>query len=93
VDVRQRAEFDAGHIRGALHVELGALAEADVSLPAEPLSVMCGHGERAMSAASLLERRPRDNITHADRPEDWMRDAGAPFPVWFYLVPVSQQSS
>jgi hydroxyacylglutathione hydrolase len=25
-------------------------------LPAEPLAMMCGHGERAMTAASVVER-------------------------------------
>ena len=31
------------------------------ALPDEPLTVMCGHGERAMTGASLLDRpRPRD---------------------------------
>jgi len=56
VDVRQRAEFAAGHVPGATHVELGTLTEETDAVPDGPVLVHCGHGERAMSAASLLER-------------------------------------
>ena len=60
VDVRQRSEFAAGHVPGALNLELGDLAAHASALPAGPVTVMCGHGERAMSAASILaaDRRP-----------------------------------
>jgi hydroxyacylglutathione hydrolase len=56
IDVRQRAEFAGGHVAGAIHLELGDLARATDRVPAAPVLVHCGHGERAMSAASLLER-------------------------------------
>ncbi len=56
LDVRQDSEFAGGHLPGAVHVELGALAAAAADLPERPTVVMCGHGERAAGAASLLER-------------------------------------
>ncbi|MEO6294339.1 MAG: rhodanese-like domain-containing protein [Candidatus Limnocylindria bacterium] len=56
LDVRQASEYVAGHVAGANHVELGSLADLAASLPANNPVVMCGHGERAMTAASLLER-------------------------------------
>jgi hydroxyacylglutathione hydrolase len=56
LDVRQDAEFTAGHLPGALHVELGALPRTAPQLTGTPTLVMCGHGERAAGAASLLER-------------------------------------
>ena len=56
LDVRQAAEFAAGHLPGAAHVELGDLAARPAGLSGRPVVVMCGHGERAASAASLLER-------------------------------------
>jgi hydroxyacylglutathione hydrolase len=59
VDVRQRNEFAAGHVPDAIHVELGDAAERAAALPPGPLTVMCGHGERAMSAASILAARGR----------------------------------
>jgi hydroxyacylglutathione hydrolase len=70
VDVRQAAEYAAGHIRGATHLELGALDPA--AAPTRPFSVMCGHGERAMTAASLLARGGRGDVTVlAGGPDRW----------------------
>jgi rhodanese-related sulfurtransferase len=54
VDVRQRNEFESGHVPGSVNVELGSAAAAAAALPEGPLTVMCGHGERAMTAASIL---------------------------------------
>jgi rhodanese-related sulfurtransferase len=56
LDVRQDNEFHSGHIPGALHVELGELQEHVADIHAQPLVVMCAHGERAMTAASILRR-------------------------------------
>ena len=55
LDIRQRSEYLDGHLPGAMHVELGDIAEPGREVPDEPTVVMCGHGERAMGAASLLE--------------------------------------
>ena len=62
VDIRQAGEYAAGHVSGAIHVELGALAERSAALPAGPLTVMCGHGERAATAASLLAAAGRRDV-------------------------------
>lgn len=62
VDVRQRNEFASGHVAGALSVELGDTAERASELPPGPLTIMCGHGERAMSAASILAGRGRTDV-------------------------------
>lgn len=70
VDVRQANEYAAGHVPGAGNVELGSIATAD--LPAGPLTVMCGHGERAMTAASLLTAKGRSNLVVLDGgPDTW----------------------
>src|SRR5439155_4959870 len=55
-DVRQRGEWMSGHLPGAVHAELGGLAgpAGAAGLPDGPVAVMCGHGERAMTGASLL---------------------------------------
>ncbi len=55
LDVRQLSEFAGGHLPGATHVELGDLAERAAQWRGTPVVVMCGHGERAMTGASLLE--------------------------------------
>lgn len=62
LDIRQHAEFAAGHVPGAVNVELGSLAGAPEEVPDGPLLVHCAHGERAMSAASLLERAGRRDV-------------------------------
>lgn len=70
IDVRQRGEYDAGHLPEAHHLELGDLTRGDV--PSTPVSLMCGHGERAMTAASLLARRGRHDVTVlVGGPDDW----------------------
>lgn len=75
VDVRQRNEFAAGHVPGALSAELGDVTS--VSLPRGPLAVMCGHGERAMTGASLLARAGRIDVSVlAGGPDDWARAHG-----------------
>lgn len=63
VDVRQRNEFAAGHVPEALNVELGETAGQASALPAGPLTVMCGHGERAMSAVSILAAQGRTDLS------------------------------
>lgn len=61
LDVRQHAEYATGHVPGSVHIELGSLAEHIADAPAEAV-VACGHGERAMTAASLLERAGRSDV-------------------------------
>ncbi|MFD4582326.1 rhodanese-like domain-containing protein [Streptomyces sp. NPDC058423] len=65
LDVRQEPEFAAGHVPGAFGIELGALPAIAVDAPAGAV-VACGHGERAMTAASLLERAGRTDIAVLD---------------------------
>jgi hydroxyacylglutathione hydrolase len=62
VDVRQRPGYAAGHVAGAAHVELGELTDGTSRLDDGPLLVHCGHGERAVSAASLLERAGHHDV-------------------------------
>lgn len=62
LDVRQESEWDAGHIPDAVHIELGALPGA-TNVPSGPIIVMCAHGNRAMTAASILEQRGKTDVT------------------------------
>lgn len=76
VDVRQAAEFRAGHIPDARHIELGGLAQHLSELPAGPIVVMCRRGERAMTAASILERAGRTDVAVLEGgAPDWARAA------------------
>jgi hydroxyacylglutathione hydrolase len=77
LDVRQAGEYRTGHIPGAVHCELGSLAMA----PAAPAGavVMCGHGERAMTAASLLRRAGQAGLAVlAGGAADWSAATGRP---------------
>ena len=82
LDVRQDSEFLAGHVPGARHLELGALPGRPDAVPAGPVVVMCGHGERAMGAASILARDGRaDIVVLAGGPDDWATTTGQPLQV------------
>ncbi|WP_370409592.1 rhodanese-like domain-containing protein [Streptomyces fradiae] len=65
VDVRQESEFAAGYVPGAVNIELGGLARGAADAP-EGAIVACGHGERAMTAASLLERAGHTDVAVLD---------------------------
>jgi rhodanese-related sulfurtransferase len=58
----------------ATHVELGDISRDSSVVPSGGLALMCGHGERAASAASLLERVGRtDVVVMIGGPGDWAR--------------------
>ncbi|GAB3409913.1 MBL fold metallo-hydrolase [Flindersiella endophytica] len=74
LDVRQDSEYRAGHLPGSVSVELGSVQQAD--LPDGPLLTMCGHGERAMTAASLAARAGRPTTVVAGGPDEVAEAAG-----------------
>jgi hydroxyacylglutathione hydrolase len=75
LDVRQASEFRSGHVRRAIGLELGSLPGAASHAP-DGVTVMCGHGERAMTAASVLERAGRQATVFEGSPEEWSRASG-----------------
>ncbi|HEX2284186.1 MAG TPA: rhodanese-like domain-containing protein, partial [Mycobacterium sp.] len=77
LDIRQRSEYLDGHLPGAIHVELGDIPARASDIRDEPTVVMCGHGERAMGAASLLEATGHHDLVVLDGgPQDWARSTG-----------------
>jgi glyoxylase-like metal-dependent hydrolase (beta-lactamase superfamily II)/rhodanese-related sulfurtransferase len=77
LDVRQGNEYATGHLPGAVHLELGDLATQTDAVPDTPVTVMCGHGERAMTAASLLHRAGhRDLSVLVGGADDWATATG-----------------
>jgi hydroxyacylglutathione hydrolase len=77
LDVRQLSEFDTGHIPGATHIELGDLPSRTADVPPTPLVVMCGHGQRAMTAASILQRTGNRAVqVLVDSAQDWATATG-----------------
>jgi hydroxyacylglutathione hydrolase len=78
LDVRQDSEYCAGHLPGAVSMELGELARRAAEWPDDvPTVVVCAHGARAMTGASLLERAGRRDVAvMVDGPQDWARATG-----------------
>ncbi|MBA3742032.1 MBL fold metallo-hydrolase [Sporichthya sp.] len=76
LDVRQHSEYSAGHVPGAVHIELGDLPSR-THATSDGAVVMCGHGERAMTAASVLARAGASRLAVLDGgPDQWSAATG-----------------
>ena len=63
LDVRQPGEWNAGHIRGALHITGAELPSRIDEVPGDrPIATICGSGYRSSVAASLLLRRGHQRV-------------------------------
>lgn len=72
LDVRQESEWEQGHVPDAVHIELGGLGHRAGALPAGPVVAHCMHGQRSMTAASVLERAGRRDVAVFTRgPQQW----------------------
>jgi molybdopterin/thiamine biosynthesis adenylyltransferase/rhodanese-related sulfurtransferase len=84
VDVRERNEWDEGHIPGAIHVPRGNLEsriEAAVPDRETPLVLYCATGARSAFAAKTLEEMGYETVSSlAGGFTDWKRN-GFPFDV------------
>jgi glyoxylase-like metal-dependent hydrolase (beta-lactamase superfamily II)/rhodanese-related sulfurtransferase len=65
LDVRERSEWDAGHIAGSAHVPYHDVDEIPAGLDGDrPIAVICASGQRAAVAASLLQRAGAGDVIH-----------------------------
>ena len=65
LDVREQSEWDAGHIPGSAFTPWHDIAGIPEGLDAErPIAVVCGSGQRAAVAASLIARAGADQVVH-----------------------------
>ena len=84
VDVRERDEWEEGHIPGAVHIPRGFLEskiEAAVPDRSQPVIVYCAGGSRSAFAAKTLEELGyEDVVSLAGGFTDWKRN-GFPFEV------------
>jgi hydroxyacylglutathione hydrolase len=77
LDVRQAHEWSAGHIPQAKLVEAGEIALAELQPPPDGLiATHCGHGQRAATALSVLERRGFKHLAVVTGAIDDWRNAG-----------------
>lgn len=75
IDVRQANEYAAGHLPGAHSIELGSIPTTGIPSD-EPVTLMCGHGERAMTGASLLAARDVTVRVFDGGPDTWATATG-----------------
>ncbi|MFR9777611.1 rhodanese-like domain-containing protein [Micromonospora sp. MS34] len=76
LDVREPAEWRAGHAPRARHIPLGQLADRLGELPADrPIVTVCRSGARSRQAAALLARDHRQVHNLAGGMRAWV-DAG-----------------
>ena len=65
VDVRERSEWDEGHIPGSLHVPYHDIHALPEELdPDRPVAAVCASGQRSATAASLLSRYGAREVVH-----------------------------
>ena len=65
LDVRERSEWDEGHIPGAVHVPYHDLHELPDGIdPGAPLAAICASGQRAATAASVAQRLGAADVWH-----------------------------
>lgn len=65
LDVRERSEWDAGHIPGSTHTPYHDIrAVPDGIDPRRPVAAVCASGQRAAVAASLLARYGAEHVVH-----------------------------
>ena len=65
LDVRERAEWDAGHIPGSVFTPYHDLRALPDGLdPDRPIAAICGSGQRSAVAASLLKRHGARDVLH-----------------------------
>ena len=63
VDVRNRSEFEAGQIAGAINIPVGSLPSRLDEIPRTlPVATVCEAGHRSSLAASLLERAGFESV-------------------------------
>jgi len=65
LDVRERGEWDAGHLPGSVHTPYHDLDCVPEGLdPDRPIAVICGSGQRAAVGASLIARFGAVEVVH-----------------------------
>ena len=67
LDVREEAEWQAGHVEGSIHAPYHSLREGvpeKVQRTDKPIAVACSGGIRSAIAASLLKRFGVENVEH-----------------------------
>src|SRR5438093_465540 len=81
VDVRRPAEYQNGHVPGALHAQLSGLEKhlTDLPLPKDAeTAVICAGGYRSSAAASLMQKHGFTNLINVTGGTSAWVNAGYP---------------
>ena len=80
LDVRDRDEWEEGHVAGSLHVPYQELRDGvpgELASDGKPIAIACSAGNRSSIAASLLKRAGLDDVVHvADGGIEDLRNEG-----------------
>ena len=72
IDVREREEFAAGHVPGAVNLPMSELGEHLDRLPDEPFDVICQAGGRSARVVEALEARGYDATNVEGGTGEWI---------------------
>jgi hydroxyacylglutathione hydrolase len=79
IDVRGRAEWEAGHVPGVPNIPVGYLADHLAEIPVDrPVILQCQGGGRSQIAASVLQARGIPNVVNLSGGFDAWKQAGLP---------------
>jgi rhodanese-related sulfurtransferase len=74
IDVREPADYVAGHVPGALLIPLGALDARTRELPRDTtIYIICASGNRSLRAARALADAGLDGVSVAGGTSAWIR--------------------
>lgn len=78
IDVRETAEYVAGHIPGAVHVSLGTVPdEVDAFRGEDPVYVVCHSGGRSRRACEFVASHGIDTVNIAGGTSAWVQSGRA----------------
>jgi len=78
VDVREPAEYQAGHILGAKNTPLERVGETELKRKDRPVIVYCESGDRAPKAAAILRKQGCDGAVSLQGGLGAWKQAGLP---------------
>ena len=70
IDVREKEEWDTGHIDGAVHIPLAEIKEQIKLFAAKKdrrIVVCCAHGGRGLQAKKILQKKGYKQVENLER--------------------------